>query len=53
VLVTISRPVLQRLLDGRTNGIALKPLGAIVASFFASEHENGRLAARLLFNARR
>ena len=53
VLVTISRPVLQRLLDGKTNGIALKPLGAIVASFFASEHENGRLAARLLFNASR
>jgi len=53
VLVTISRPVLQRLLDGRTNGIALKPLGAINASFYASEHEHGRLAARLLFNVRR
>ncbi len=53
VLVTISRPVLQRLLDGRTNGIALKPLGAINASFYASEQEQGRLAARLLFNARR
>ena len=53
VLVTISRPVLQRLLDGRTNGIALKPLGAIIASFYASEYENGRLAARLLFNVSR
>jgi hypothetical protein len=53
VLVTISRPVLQRLLDGRTNGIALKPLGAINASFYASEHEHGRLAATLLFNVRR
>jgi len=53
VLLTISRPVLQRLLDGRTNGITLKPLGAINASFYASEHEHGRLAARLLFNVRR
>ncbi len=53
VLATISRPVLQRLLDGRTKGIALKPLGAISASFYASEYENGRLSARLLFNARR
>jgi hypothetical protein len=53
VLVTISRPVLQRLLDGRTNGITLKPLGAINASFYASEHEHGRLAATLLFNVRR
>jgi hypothetical protein len=53
VLVTISRPVLQRLLDGRTSGIALKPLGAINASFYASEYEQGRLAAMLLFNVRR
>lgn len=53
VFVTMSRPVLQRLLDGKTKGIALKPLGAIVASFYASEFEDGRLAARLLFNVRR
>ncbi len=53
VLATISRPVLQRLLDGSTKGIALKPLGAITASFYASEFERGRLAARLLFNVRR
>jgi len=39
---TISRPVLQRLLDGRTHGLALRSLGAIQASFFAG--------ARLLFN---
>lgn len=51
--VTISRPVLQRLLDGKTKGIALKPLGTIGASFYASEYENGRLAATLLFNVRR
>ncbi len=53
VLATLSRPVLQRLLDGRTKGIALKPLGAISASFYASECENGRMVARLLFNVQK
>lgn len=36
-LVTISRPVMQRLLDGTTKGLLLRPLGAIHASFYASE----------------
>jgi hypothetical protein len=30
---TISRPVLQRLLDGKTLGLAIRPLGAIHAAF--------------------
>jgi hypothetical protein len=47
--LTISKPVLQRLIDGRTLGIAIKPLGAITASFDAMESEPGR-SARLLFN---
>jgi hypothetical protein len=47
---TISRPVLQRIVDGRTLGIAIKPLGAISASFYALEHEGGKFAGRLLFN---
>jgi hypothetical protein len=47
---TISRPVLQRILDGRTLGIAIKPLGSINASFYALEHEQGRHAGRLFFN---
>jgi hypothetical protein len=47
---TISRPVLQRIVDGRTLGIAIKPLGSLSASFYALEHEGGRLAGRLLFN---
>lgn len=34
--VTISRPVLQRLIDGRTRGLLLRPLGPISASFFGS-----------------
>lgn len=40
---TISRPVLQRLIDGRTLGIAIAPLGSIVASFSAGEAEGPRL----------
>jgi hypothetical protein len=47
---TISRPVLQRLIAGRTRGIALLPLGSIHASFFASEEENASRVPRLLFN---
>jgi hypothetical protein len=50
VWVTISRPVLQRLLDGTTPGIALRPLGPISANFYAKEFEGGRLSGRLLFN---
>jgi hypothetical protein len=48
--LTISRPVLQRLIDGRTLGIAITPLGAISASFYAMEEEGGQHAPRLLFN---
>jgi hypothetical protein len=47
---TISKPVLQRLLDGRTHGLALKALGAISASFDALESEPAGRSARLLFN---
>ncbi len=43
---TISRPVLQRLIDGRTLGLAIKPSGSINASFSAREGER----PRLLFN---
>ena len=38
--VTISRPVLQRLLDGTTTGLLLRPLGAIHAAFYATEHND-------------
>jgi hypothetical protein len=47
---TISRPVLQRMLDGRTLGLALKPLGAIKAAFHSLENDRGQHAARLLFD---
>jgi len=48
--LTISKPVLQRLIDGKSLGIAVKPLGAINASFYSSESGGSELSARLLFN---
>jgi hypothetical protein len=47
---TISKPVLQRLIDGKTLGIAIKPLGSINASLYAMEQAGGAASARLLFN---
>jgi hypothetical protein len=51
--LTISKPVLQRMIDGKTLGIAIKPLGAISASFYAMENETGKYSARLYFDARK
>ena len=47
--VVLPRPVLQRLLDGTTRGIALRPLGAINASFYASENAPAGAAPTLHF----
>ena len=49
---TISRPVLQRLLDGKTLGLALLPLGAIHAAFYAAGNGDGTAGPRLLFNTK-
>jgi hypothetical protein len=49
-LITISQPVLQRMIEARTLGLAIRPLGAINASFCALENQGGRFSARLLFN---
>jgi hypothetical protein len=48
--LTISKTVLQRMIDGKTHGIAIKALGAIDASFYAMEDEAGKYSARLHFN---
>jgi hypothetical protein len=50
--VTLSRPVMQRLLDGTTRGLLLKPLGALEVSFYDSEHGDGSQAPTLHFNTR-
>lgn len=47
--ITISKPVLQRLIDGRTKGILIRPLGAINASFYASENQDKNIP-KLHFN---
>ncbi|WP_438863845.1 hypothetical protein [Neptunicella sp.] len=49
-LVTISRPVMQRILDGTTRGLLLQPLGALEVSFYDSEQGDGSQAAKLHFN---
>ncbi len=46
---TISKPVMQRLLDGKTKGLLIRPLGAIDASFYASENQTGN-GPKLHFN---
>jgi hypothetical protein len=47
---TISRPVLQRLIDGKTLGIVIKPLGAVSASFYSMKDQRGRFGAMLHLN---
>jgi hypothetical protein len=49
-LITISQPVLQRLIDGKTFGLAIRPLGPINASFYAMENNNNDFKAKLHFN---
>ena len=48
--LTISKTVLQRMIDGKTHGIAIKALGALDASFYSMESEQGKFSARLHFN---
>jgi hypothetical protein len=49
-LMTISNPVLQRMIDGTTLGLAVRPLGPVVASFYAKENHSGRESAKLHLN---
>ena len=48
-LATISNPVLQRMIDGKTLGLAIRPLGAVNASFYAMENQGGKLSPKLHF----
>jgi len=48
--LTIGNPVLQRLIDGKTLGIAIKPLGAIHAAFHTAQTDGGQRAPVLRFN---
>jgi len=48
-LITISNPVLQRMIDGTTLGLAIKPLGAVIASFYSMENKDD-VSPKLHFN---
>jgi hypothetical protein len=50
--VVLPRPVLQRLIDGRTHGLVLRPLGSIAAAIYAREFAAGAQAATVHFNTR-
>lgn len=39
---TLPRPVMQRLIDGKTKGLLIRPLGAQAGSIYASEDVGGR-----------
>lgn len=51
--ITIPQHILQRLIDGKTKGIVLKPLGAVNASFFAKENGKDQLTPKLHFNLKK
>jgi hypothetical protein len=40
-LITISKPVLQRMIDGKTKGLLIRPLGSLDTSFYSSEDKSG------------
>ncbi|MBK8943769.1 MAG: hypothetical protein IPM32_00725 [Ignavibacteriae bacterium] len=48
--ITISQPVMQRLIDGTTKGLLIRPLGAVNASFYSLENNNENFTAKLHFN---
>jgi hypothetical protein len=48
--VTISQPVLQRLVDGQTKGLVIKSLGAISAVLRDADADGGKYAGRLRLN---
>lgn len=50
--LVLPRPVVQRLMDGRTKGLVLRPLGLVAASFYASEDTANR-GPILHFNVRK
>jgi hypothetical protein len=48
--LTIPKPVLQRLIDGKTLGIAIRPHGAINAAFYCIDIAGGKHVPRLRLN---
>lgn len=50
LLFTIPQPVMQRLIEGKTHGLAVKPLGAVNASFYSKDNNPADMAPRLYFD---
>jgi len=50
MLFTISQPVIQRMIDNKTSGIVIRPLGAVNATFYSHESD-ARFAPRLYIDA--
>ncbi|MFO7444982.1 MAG: hypothetical protein R6W90_01390 [Ignavibacteriaceae bacterium] len=48
--ITLSKPVMQRLLDGTTKGLLIRPLGALDFSFYSSENPDSSKRPKLHFN---
>lgn len=48
--ITLSRPVMQRLLNGTTKGLLIRPLGALEATFYDSQANDPKRAPTLYFN---
>jgi hypothetical protein len=49
--ITIPRPVLQRMADGKTYGLAIRSLGAINAAFYAKDFSHATRGAILYLNS--
>jgi hypothetical protein len=49
-MITISKQVMQRLLDRKTKGLLIRPLGALDASFYSLEDQPGKKGPKLHFN---
>ncbi len=50
--ITISAPVLNRLINGKTKGLMLRSLGAINANFYSLENKIGNNISKLHFNSK-
>lgn len=48
--IHIPRPVVQRLLEGQTHGIAIYPLGAVSVSFYPGQTKQDPVSPKLYFN---
>jgi hypothetical protein len=49
--INIPQPVLQRMLEGKTKGIAILPLGSINAAFYSIENNKPETTPQLHFSA--